>query len=276
MVTEVYRRWWELQEKDRLESPRIVKIHDVKNETHDVKTITFKDDCKAFAGQFVMVWLPGVDEVPMSLSYIGDEKGVTIKNVGKTTKALHLLKSRDKIGIRGPYGNYFDLKGKRFLAIAGGIGIAPLAPLIETAQSKKKSIDLALGAKTSEELLFLDRLKNRCKDLFIATDDGSKGYQGFVSDMVAEILEKEEYDEILTCGPELMIKKVADIAKPRNIPVQASLERFMKCGVGICDSCAIDGYHVCKDGPVFSDKILSKLDDFGRFRRDACGRKHKI
>lgn len=265
-----------MQEKDRLESPRIVKIIDIKNETHDIKTITYKDDCKAFAGQFVMVWLPGVDEVPMSLSYIGNEKGITVKNVGKATKALHLLKSGDNIGVRGPYGNYFDLKGKRFLAIAGGIGIAPLAPLIEAAQIKKKSIDLALGAKTSKELLFLDRLKNSCKELFIATDDGSKGYHGFVSDMVEEIMDKKEYDGILTCGPEQMMKKVADIAKSRNIPVQASLERFMKCGVGICDSCAIDGYHVCKDGPVFSDKILSKLYDFGRLRRDACGRKQKI
>jgi dihydroorotate dehydrogenase electron transfer subunit len=162
------------------------------------------------------------------------------------------------------------------LVVAGGMGIAPLAPLIEISKARGINIDLALGAKTSEELLFQNRLKDCCDKLFIATDDGSKGYHGFVSDMVEEILEREGYDEILTCGPEPMIKKVVDIAKPKNIPVQASLERFMKCGVGICDSCAINGLHVCKDGPVFSDKILSELNDFGRFRRDACGRKEKI
>lgn len=265
-----------MPERGRLESPRIVKIGDATNEIPDIKTITFEDDCKAFPGQFVMIWLPGVDEVPMSLSYIGDEKGITVKNVGEATKTMHLLKTGESIGIRGPYGTYFDLKGKKPLVVAGGMGIAPLAPLIEISKARGINIDLALGAKTSEELLFQNRLKDCCDKLFTATDDGSKGYHGFVSDMVEETLEREGYDEILTCGPEPMIKKVVDIAKPKNIPVQASLERYMKCGVGICDSCAINGLHVCKDGPVFSDKILSELNDFGRFRRDACGRKEKI
>ncbi|MEE9151424.1 MAG: dihydroorotate dehydrogenase electron transfer subunit [Thermoplasmata archaeon] len=263
-----------MPEKGRLESPRIVKIVSVTKENKDVITITFKDKCKVLPGQFVMVWLPGVDEVPMSLSYTGEEKGITVKKIGEATKAMHLLKQGDRIGIRGPYGTHFEAKGKKLLVLAGGIGIAPLAPLIELAQDKQ--VTLALGAKTSKELLFQSRLKDCCEKLFLATDDGSEGYHGFVSDLAEEILEKEGFDTIMTCGPELMIKKVVDLANERKIPVQTSLERYMKCGVGICDSCAINGLHVCKDGPVFSGKILAELNDFGRFRRDTCGRKERI
>jgi dihydroorotate dehydrogenase electron transfer subunit len=265
-----------LLEKDSLESPRIVKILSVIEENSDVKTLTFKDDCKAFPGQFVMAWLPGVDEVPMSLSYIAEEIGFTVKKIGEATKAIHLLKTGDRIGIRGPYGTHFEVKGKKLLVVAGGIGIAPLAPYIEIVQKEGKNLTLAFGAKTKDELLFLNRLKDHSEKLLIATDDGSEGYHGFVSNLAEEILEKEGFDEILTCGPELMIKKVVDVANQRNIPVQASLERYMKCGVGICDSCAIDGLLVCKDGPVFSGKILAGLNDFGKFRRDACGGKEQI
>lgn len=265
-----------MQEKGRLDSPRIVKILSVTKETYDVKTITFKDDRKAFPGQFVMVWLPGVDEVPMSLSYTGQEKGITVKKIGDATKALHLLKPGDRIGIRGPYGSCFEAKGKKLMVVAGGIGIVPLAPYIELALDEGKEVALALGAKTEAELLFLGRLEECCEAMFIATDDGSKGYHGFVSDMVEEILRKKGFDEILTCGPEPMMKKVVDIAKLKNIPVQASLERYMKCGVGICDSCAINGLHVCKDGPVLSGEILAELNDFGKFKRNASGRKEQI
>ncbi|UCG69343.1 MAG: dihydroorotate dehydrogenase electron transfer subunit [Thermoplasmata archaeon] len=265
----------ELLINDELESPKIVKILKVTKENEDVKTITFKDIGTSFPGQFVMIWLPGVDEVPMSLSYIGSEKGITVKRVGLATEAMHKLKSGDSIGVRGPYGTNFEANGKKLLVVAGGIGIAPLAPLIELAREKGKQIHLAIGAKTSTELLFLNRLKDCC-DLNIATDDGSYGYHGFVTDMVEEILKKESYDEIMTCGPEIMIKRVVDMANKSDLRVQASLERYMKCGVGICDSCAINGLLVCKDGPIFSGDTLNKLKDFGKIRRDACGRVEQV
>ena len=258
--------------KSRLESPRTVTISGVVEENPDVITMTFKDACEAKPGQFVMVWIPGIDEVPMSVSQIGEEKGITVKRIGEATKALHGLGVGDKIGVRGPYGTYFESEGKNILVVAGGIGIAPLAPFIEKAKEEGKSITLVFGAKTSKELLFLDRLRPSCKELHISTDDGSQGYHGFASDLAEEILKKETFDEIMTCGPEMMMKKVAEIAHARNIPMKASLERYMKCGVGICDSCTIDGLLVCKDGPVILGDTLAKLDDFGKQRRDACGR----
>jgi dihydroorotate dehydrogenase electron transfer subunit len=253
-----------------------VKILDVREENQDVKSFTFHDDFTFFPGQFVMVWVPNVDEIPMSVISIEDKKAIAVKKVGEATSGIFKLIPQDRIGIRGPYGTFFESKADRLLIIAGGIGIAPLIPLIEDAYKQEKQVTIALGAKTSSELVFVDRLKEHCKELHIATDDGSLGFSGFVTGLAREILEKETIDEIFCCGPEIMMKKVVDLAKENDIPCQASLERHMKCGVGICDSCAIDGFHVCQNGPVFSGEILSKLSDFGREKRDACGSRMSI
>lgn len=265
-----------MPQKDNLESPRIVKVLDVIEESQDVKSFTFQDDFEFFPGQFVMVWVPNADEIPMSILSMGEKKAITVKKVGEATSAIFKLKPQDRIGIRGPYGTFFESKENRLLVIAGGIGIAPLIPLIENAYTQEKQVTIALGAKTASELVFVDRLKERCEKLHIATDDGSSGFNGFVTDLAKEILGKEIINEIFCCGPEIMIKKVVDLANEKDIPCQASLERHMKCGVGICDSCAIDGFHVCQNGPVFSGEVLSKLSDFGREKRDACGRRVSI
>jgi dihydroorotate dehydrogenase electron transfer subunit len=90
------------------------------------------------------------------------------------------------------------------------------------------------------------------------------------------LIKTGKYDQIITCGPERMMKKVIDLALENDIKVQASLERFMKCGIGICDACAVNGLHVCKDGPVFNGELLLKLSDFCRWRRDASGKRIKI
>ncbi len=256
-----------------IESPRIVKILGVIDENQDVKTFTFLDDFTFFPGQFVMVWVPNVDEIPMSILNVGDKKAITVKKVGDATSALFKLKPHDRIGIRGPHGNFFESKADRLLVVAGGIGIAPLIPLIEDAHLRGKQITLAMGAKTSSELVFVDKIKEHCRRLDIATDDGSLGFHGFVTDLTKEILKEESIDEIFCCGPEIMMKKVVDIAIENDIHCQASLERYMKCGVGICDSCAINGFHVCQNGPVFSSEVLSKLSDFGRVKRTASGKK---
>ncbi|UCF08672.1 MAG: dihydroorotate dehydrogenase electron transfer subunit [Thermoplasmata archaeon] len=270
------RRWWVLQLKNRLDAPYIVEILDVTDECSDVKTLFFDYPNEARPGQFLMVWVPQVDEVPMSLSFLGQKKGITIKKMGEATSALHGLKEGDRIGIRGPYGTHFEKEeGENILVVAGGIGLAPLAPLIEGMGGIGCEVSLALGARTESELIFENRLQEKCK-MAIATDDGSKGYCGFVSDLAQEMMKKGQFDRIFTCGPEAMMKKVVDIAAKANIPVWASLDRYMKCGVGLCDSCAINGLQVCTDGPVFSGEVLLSLEDFGEMKRDACGRREII
>jgi dihydroorotate dehydrogenase electron transfer subunit len=276
MATTQLRRWWDLHTKTNVKSQRIVKITDVVEENPNVKTLMFRDPNNAFAGQFVMVWIPKVDEIPMSISQNGEYKGMTIKQIGAATNALNNLKTGDKIGIRGPYGTFFRSRGKKILVVAGGIGIAPILPFIETNNREDAEVYVALGAVTSSELVFDQRLQGKCNELYMATDDGSVGYHGFVTDLAKEVVLREGIDEIFTCGPEIMIKKMVDFAKENNILIQASLERYMKCGVGLCDSCAIDGLHVCRDGPVFSEKVLFSLDDLGNYKRDRCGRKVKV
>ena len=244
---------------------RVVRIEDVKIENPTVKTFFFHDSPHPIPGQFYMIWLPGVDEFPMSVSYTGDIKGFTVKKVGRGTEKMHSLGKGDKLWIRGPYGRGFQMTNLKAIFVGGGSGIATLAPLIE----KKKNGDIIIAARTESELLFSDRFKG--KNVHIATDDGSLGFRGFAHEILLKILEQEEYEIIYTCGPEMMLRKIVDIALQRGMKIQASLERFMKCGIGICDSCSINGYRVCVDGPVFTEKELAEMDELGKFKRDESG-----
>ena len=112
--------------------------------------------------------------------------------------------------------------------------------------------------------------------MLLCTDDGSVGYQGFTTGKLEELLrEDSEFDLIITCGPELMMKKVVEIGERYNIPVQVSLERYMKCGIGLCGQCALDeeGLCVCRDGPVFWGDRLKYISEFGKYKRDESGSK---
>jgi dihydroorotate dehydrogenase electron transfer subunit len=126
---------------------------------------------------------------------------------------------------------------------------------------------------TKEELLFAEEAHELGAKVDISTEDGSLGHQGVVTDRVELLLGEYFFDLVLVCGPEMMIKKTVEIAETHNVKIQASLERYMKCGIGICDSCAIDGYQVCRDGPVFHGHQLAKMIEFGRSKRDPSGKR---
>jgi len=249
--------------------PEIVKIEDTKEENKCVKTIKFEHNKKINPGQFYMVWIPGVDEIPMSVSYNEDKiKGITFRKIGDATNKLFNLKKNDKIGIRGPYGNGFEIKGKNILFVGGGTGVAMLAPAIKQAVIQKISSTAVLGYKTKDEIFFENRIKK-------TGADGTKGYKGFVTEKAEELISKNNYDMILTCGPEKMMKRLIDISG--KTPVQASLERYMKCGFGICGQCCIgEGIRVCHEGPIFTKEMLIKIPDFGNYKKDASGIKIPI
>jgi len=252
---------------------KIKNIIEVKKETNAVKTFLFDYSEKVIPGQFFMIWIPDVDEIPMSVSYINkDAIGITFRKVGDATKSLFDLEEGDKIGLRGPYGNGFNISGKKILFVGGGTGIAMMAPAVEEATRKNISSTVIIGVKNKSELFFENRLKKSGAKIYISTDDGSKGCKGFASDLAKEIIGKEKFTSVLTCGPEIMMKKLLDICK--NIELQASLERYMKCSIGLCGQCCIgEGLRVCKEGPVFDGKTLKNVEDFGIYKRDASGRK---
>lgn len=254
----------------------IVRIEEKVREVHHTHTYRFRAPFSGGPGQFVMVWIPRYDELPMALSHLGERKGVTVHAYGNGSTALaEKFEVGDRIGVRGPYGNTFRLEGERVLCVAGGTGMASIVAAIEALAQAGTKVVTALGAKTAEEILFEDRAA-ACGEVHVATDDGSRGFHGFVPALADRLLDSDAFDHVLTCGPELMMKAVVDSARSRDTPVQASLERYMKCGVGICDACVLDDKLVCLDGPVFTGEQLARSEDFGRWRRDASGIRVKI
>lgn len=255
---------------------RMFKVAGQTSETPSVKTVRLRGSMEGAPGQFVMVWVPGVDEFPMSLSYMGDDFGITYQVIGEGTKALAAAPQGGLIGVRGPYGNGFRIQGERILVVAGGLGIAPTAPLVETAAKEGLDVSLMLGARTADELLFEGRCSDAGAKVMISTDDGSKGRPGLVTSLAKSVMDSERFDSVYTCGPERMIAAMAGLCAEKGIPMQASIERIMKCGIGVCDSCAIDGRHVCKDGPVFELDELLGFEELGKTRLDRTGRRSGI
>lgn len=252
-----------------MERPVIRTIKEVIEESPSVKTFLVDKEFDFKPGQFAMVWIPGVDEKPFGFS---TKTGFSVAKVGEFTEKMHSLKEGDSIGVRGPYGSYFEPFGDKVLAIAGGIGGAPIISAVEEFSKMNIDVTAIVGARTKEELLFLDRFE-KSGNVFPCTDDCSFGFPGFTTEKMKELLNEEKFDLIITCGPEIMMKKVVEIAKDHKIPVQISMERYMKCGIGICGQCCVDdqGLCVCKDGPVFWGEKLKFITEFGCYKRDASG-----
>lgn len=252
----------------------IVRVSERVQETPSTVTLRFSYEAAAGPGQFVMVWVPGDDELPMSLSYTsGPSKGITVKAMGDTSRRIQGIGAGTPLGIRGPYGNRFDLTPRHVLVVAGGSGAAVLAPAAEAAHALGRSVEVALGATRSTELLFRDRFAAMGAQVNVATDDGSEGEHGFVTKVADRLLGSKSFDVVWTCGPEIMMRKVVDSASVHGVPTFCSMERHMKCALGMCDACALGPYHVCVDGPVFPSDRLLPLPDFGRFHRDPSGRR---
>ena len=254
--------------------PSFVRITRVVRENRNVKSIFFPFENSIDPGQFFMITIPGIDEIPMSVSRTLDkEVSITFRKVGDATERLFGMREGDIIGIRGPLGNGFRIEGDRILFVAGGTGIASIAPAVDLAKELGKDIIVVIGARTREDLFFLERMKKIGK-LMVVTDDGSAGRKGLASDVAKEIIESNEVDQVITCGPEMMMKKILDLCRERSIDFQASVERYIKCGLGLCGQCCIgEGLRVCIEGPVFDGDTLARCADFGHYRRDSSGRR---
>jgi len=264
--------------------PFFLPIAKIKKENNNIKTFFFKHPLNSQPGQFIMLWVPGIDQKPFSIGFQDKNSfGLTIFKRGPLTEKLFDLKAGDRVGISGPYGTSFAVnQDLHYILVAGGYGAAPLGFLAEALNGKAK-IDFLIGARNSDLLLFEDRLSLIPNvNLHIATDDGSKGHKGYVTDILQEILDNLPADGqgdsksnilIATCGPELMEKKILDMSNKYGIECAVSIERYMKCGIGICGQCAVDGPGICmcKEGPVVKKEIANQITEFGKYHRNKSG-----
>ena len=240
-----------------------------------VKSFYFERIMDALPGQFVNVWLPGVDEKPYSVSALGpDWLEISVKAYGPFSQAMMRLQVDQRVGLRGPFGHGFSFHD-RALLIGGGIGIAPLRLLAHELSNRNLRFVSLLGAATDYELIFLEDFEHQSRKCFVTTDDGTRGQKGLVTDDLLKIVEQEKIEFIYAAGPEIMFVKIKELIDPLGIPYEFCLERYMKCGIGICGQCVLDdsGVRVCVEGPVLNQDDLKEVSELGLIHRDASGRR---
>ncbi len=257
-----------------------------RKETHDTYTIELEstngvDGFPFSSGQFNMLYVFGVGEVPISIS--GDPSMPkmlkhTTRSVGIVTKALLNLRRGDILGVRGPFGSYWPVEeavGKDIILVAGGIGLAPLRPVLHSFIShrdKYGKIILLYGARTPEDLLYKKELEQwrGCFDfdVKVIVDSATGNWRSNVG-VVTTLIPRIQFDPLHTvamiCGPEVMMRYTLKELQSRGIKnenIYVSMERNMKCGICLCGHCQFGQYFVCKDGPVFCYDHIKKL--FGK------------
>jgi len=222
-------------------------------------------------GQFVEVSILGVGEAPISISSSPTRNGsfqLAVRSVGNVTSRLHTMKKGAYVGIRGPFGNGFpleDLEGKDVLLIAGGIGLFPLRSLIQYILDRRESfgrVVLLFGARSPSERLFVNELdawrKRSDVEFYETVDRGDqdwKGSVGVITTLIPKVTIDPQNTMAVVVGPPIMYRFVIGELKKKDLAdenIILSLERRMKCGVGKCGHCQINGVYVCLEGPVFT------------------------
>lgn len=251
-----------------------LKIDKIEQETADIKTFSFKYKLSAKPGQFIMLTDFEGGEKPFSISDCTDEYfSVTIKKIGDFTSQLFQRNVGDFVSVRGAFGSSFFLSKGCVLLIGGGYAVPTFYFLSKVLLEKGADVTLINGAKNKDELLFVDKFKNLGIKLINTTDDRSFGEKGTAVDVAKKVLEKEKFDFAYASGPEMMMKALQPFLN--NIDYQFNLERYMKCGIGICGSCTMDplGIRLCVEGPILPKKMVEKLTEFGNYHREASGKR---
>ena len=248
-MTRIERAAWSL--------PTAALITDIRTDNYRTKTFVLDARMDASPGQFVMVWLPRLDEKPFSLVH-HDPVTLMVTSVGPFSRQMHRLMLGDQIWLRGPYGQGFDVapQQKHIALVGGGYGVAPLYWLARTRLTQSMQIDTIVGARTGDDLLYtshLAELDSARHTLHVTTEDGSVGQAGRVTDVLAPLLHSAQIDGIYACGPHGMLKALVALGGRYNVPQQLGWEAYMRCGIGICGACEHDGHVLCLDGPVLAN-----------------------
>jgi NAD(P)H-flavin reductase len=227
-------------------------------------------------GQFAMLYAFGAGEVPISVSHVhaGERLVHTVRAVGPVTRAICEAEPGDQLGVRGPFGNAWPLaeaKGGDVVVVSGGIGLAPLRPVLEEIVSDRASyghVSLLHGARAPEEMLFPADLRRwQAAQIAVETTvDAAPAEWGGRVGLVTKLIPLAEFESdrttALVCGPEVMMRFVAKALGDRGVPagrIHISMERNMKCAVGHCGHCQLAQTFICKDGPVFPYSVMAPL-----------------
>jgi dihydroorotate dehydrogenase electron transfer subunit len=246
--------------------PQPFKIAAIHQENASTRSLALDGRMDAEPGQFVMAWLPGVDEKPFSLAH-ADPVTLTVAAVGPFSRAVHGLSVGDRIWLRGPLGRGYALPhvsspaaAGHALLIGGGYGAAPLRFLAERLLASSHAVSMIIGARSAADLLLVNAFQAMDVRLWLATEDGSAGLRGLATDAIEPALASApaETGMVYACGPTAMLRAVAAICRARGLPAQLSWEAHMRCGIGLCGSCEVgDGWLTCLDGPVFTSPPVS-------------------
>jgi NAD(P)H-flavin reductase len=262
--------------------PRLFRVTRTSRDTQDTHTldlVALDGEPLGFAaGQFTMLHAFGVGEVPISIS--GDPGRPetlrhTIREVGSVSRALARAAPGTVLGVRGPFGTGWAVgsgRGGDVVLVAGGIGLAPLRPaVLEVVRARQdfERVTLLYGARTPEDILFTDDLRgwgaDHDIDVEVIVDNGPHAWRGSVG-LVTQLIDRAELDAARTlaliCGPEVMMRHAAAALGDRGVPasrLRLSMERNMKCGVGLCGHCQLREHFLCLDGPVLSYDVLEPL-----------------
>jgi len=260
--------------------PVSLRVADRRADTADTWTLTLEPVGAGFAvapGQFVMVYAFGVGEVPISVSgppaHSGEPVVLTVRDVGAVTHAICASEPGSILGLRGPLGNSWPVEaaeGGDVVVVAGGIGLAPLRPVVLHALARRPRFDavaVLYGARTPLDLLYTDELARWGDELTVevTVDAADTSWTGRVG-VVPKLLEQTEFrpDAVsaFVCGPEVMIHFTVEALRERGVPderIFLSLERDMRCGVGLCGHCQLGPTLICRDGPVYTQAQVAAL-----------------
>jgi len=272
------------QQKD-LYLPKAAEIREVIEENSQIKTFVlafvdrqYNDSFTYQPGQFLMVSVPHCGEAPISISSTPFHAGIihlSVRRAGKLTAAMHDMKKGDVLALRGPYGRPFpmaSLVDKDLLFVAGGIGLAPLRSVINTclANGHDHRITILYGSRTPSDIAFKADLTTwgqsdnvSCVLTVDRAEPGWEGEVGLVTALLAHCSLDPDKTKALVCGPPMMIRAVLAELEHRGFAdedIITTMERHMKCAVGICRHCHMDEKLVCKDGPVFTLEELKRMN----------------
>jgi sulfhydrogenase subunit gamma (sulfur reductase) len=271
---------------DNIYLPQLARVTYIKEEIggeRSIKTFRvepvegtmFEHEC----GQCAMLSIFGRGEMMISIAsspLIKEYKQFSIMRVGRVSSAFHELEVGDVIGVRGPYGNSFpldDWRGKNLVFIGGGVGLAPIWPLITTAVAQRadfKKIIVFYGARSPRDLMYkeeLERLRDNGVDVQLSVDKAEEGWEGYSGFVPANVLDKKPSPDnaiAITCGPPIMIKFVIQNLQGLGFAdeqIYTTIENKMKCGVGKCGRCNVGKDYVCVKGPVYSWAELKNLPE---------------